>query len=79
MRDGRVHLCPLRYESGSGLWLEQEGAGELQLPAEQLERLTSDFAQRAVQDRVSNPHGEHAENTWLLEEVPEALRRDNEL
>lgn len=24
------------------------------------------FTQRTVEDRVSNPHGEHAENVWLI-------------
>ena len=24
------------------------------------------WSQRAIQDRVANPHGEHAENVWVL-------------
>ena len=25
-----------------------------------------EYTQRMVEDRVSNPHGEHAENVWLI-------------
>jgi len=34
--------------------------------------VAADYAQRIVQDRVANPHGEHAEECWEIN--PDALR-----
>ncbi len=77
VRNGRAELAPLCLEAASGLWLEA-GHGDASLgvsaPLGSLTRLDAAFAQRAVPDRVSNPHGEHAENTWqLLGELPAAV------
>ena len=41
--------------------------------------VAADFAQRMAPDRVSNPHGEHAEDFWeIVGEVPEGTRRGDE-
>jgi hypothetical protein len=41
--------------------------------------LDADFAQRMAPDRVSNPHGEHAEDFWeITAELPPGTRRDDD-
>jgi hypothetical protein len=38
--------------------------------------LDADFAQRMAPDRVSNPHGEHAEDFWEIPaDLPDGVRR----
>ena len=75
LRGGRATLSPLRLERDSGLWVEASHGGEgatgnndgndvVLAPLASLRRVDAFYAQRAVADRVSNPHGEHAENTW---------------
>ena len=75
LRGDRATLSPLRLERDSGLLVEAshsggEGAtnggdnGIVVAPLSSLRRVDAFYAQRAVADRVSNPHGEHAENTW---------------
>ena len=73
LRGGRAALSPLRLERDSGLWVEashggaaSDPAAEVSAPLASLRRVDAFFAQRAVQDHVSNPHGEHAENTWQV-------------
>lgn len=34
----------------------------------QVRRLEAWLSMRMVDDRISNPHGEHAEHLWLVEE-----------
>jgi hypothetical protein len=53
---------PLLVES-SGLLVEAAGS-LIEAQVAELSRVDALFAQRAVADRVVNPHGEHAENTW---------------
>lgn len=66
LRGGRAALCPLRLERDSGLWVEacHGSAASVDAPLSSLRRVDALYAQRAVADRVENPHGEHAENTW---------------
>jgi len=65
LRGGRAELSPLRLERASGLWVEAcHGGAALARPLDALRRVDALLQQRAVADRVSNPHGEHAEHTW---------------
>jgi hypothetical protein len=66
LRGGRAALSPLRLERDSGLWVEacHGGQASVDAPLSSLRRVDALYAQRAVADRVENPHGEHAENTW---------------
>lgn len=68
--DGRVELAVLEADGGSAdTWVEAADApfltrhsgepGLMRVPDAQ-------WSQRAIQDRVANPHGEHAENVWVL-------------
>lgn len=73
-RDGRsAELLPLVLEPATGLWVAGAHGGDAcrgappkpftaRLAA--LVRLDAVYAQRGVADRVSNPHGEHTEETW---------------
>lgn len=63
--DGAAELVTLREEEAGGLWVEAEEACFV-LPLASLKRVPALYAQRSVADRVSNPHGEHAEGTWEL-------------
>ena len=68
-RDGTAELSPLALERDSGYWVEQGGHGAsppalICASLDALQRIESEFSQRAVADRVANPHGEHAENVW---------------
>jgi hypothetical protein len=78
VRGGSATLSPLARERDSGLWvercsahgssssgIERNGASaSVSAALASLRRLDAAYAQRAVADRVANPHGEHAENTW---------------
>jgi hypothetical protein len=63
--EGAAELVALREEEAGGLWVEAEEACFV-LPLASLKRVPALYSQRSVADRVSNPHGEHAEGTWEL-------------
>lgn len=73
LSDGRLALTPLEAEPDTGLWVETEAdrtaAALTAHPGDVLRIHTAQFMQRAVADRVSNPHGEHAESVWEIADV----------
>jgi hypothetical protein len=91
VRGGSVTLSPLARERDSGLWVERcsthdagssgaerDGASaSVSAALASLRRLDAAYAQRAVADRVANPHGEHAENTWEVRCVARSVRAHN--
>ena len=73
---GTIDIDELACEDASaGLWVE--GGQSYSVQASAVQRvLEYDYGQRMEQDRVANPHGEHAEEIWqLLEAVPEEAVR----
>ena len=76
--DGTCVCQPLFQEEDSGVWLEAtytRGAKTVQL-RDVAAILDADFAQRMAPDRVSNPHGEHAEDFWEIPaDLPDGVRR----
>jgi hypothetical protein len=77
--DNGTCVCqPLFQEEDSGVWLEAtytRGAKTVQL-RDVAAILDADFAQRMAPDRVSNPHGEHAEDFWEIPAgLPDGVRR----
>ena len=76
--DGTCVCQPLFQEEDSGVWLEAtytRGAKTVQL-RDVAAILDADFAQRMAPDRVSNPHGEHAEDFWEIPAgLPDGVRR----
>lgn len=73
-------VTPLCEEPETGVWLESHVRPRVRVRMEDVVSVVAaDFAQRMSPDRVSNPHGEHAEDFWeILEEVPEGTRRGDE-
>jgi hypothetical protein len=75
MSDDRLVLTPLEAEPDTGLWVETEladhrtAAALTAHPGDVVRIHTAQFMQRAVADRVSNPHGEHAESVWEIVDV----------
>ena len=71
--DGRVELAVLKADGASSdTWVEAADAPFLTRHAAEpgLRRVPdAQWSQRAIQDRVANPHGEHAENVWVLPEL----------
>ena len=76
--DGTCVCQPLFQEEDSGVWLEAtytRGAKTVRL-GDVAAILDADFAQRMAPDRVSNPHGEHAEDFWEIPaDLPDGVRR----
>ena len=77
---GACSVTPLCEEPETGVWLESHVRPRVSVRAEDvLAVVAADFAQRVSPDRVSNPHGEHAEDFWeILGEVPSDARRGDE-
>ena len=77
---GAYLVTPLCEEPETGVWLESHVRPRVSVQAEDvLAVVAADFAQRVSPDRVSNPHGEHAEDFWeILGEVPSDARRGDE-
>jgi hypothetical protein len=76
--DGTCVCQPLFQEEETGVWLEATYTrGPKTVPLGDVTAiLDADFAQRMAPDRVSNPHGEHAEDFWeILAELPDGVRR----
>ena len=61
---GRVTLEPLVADGD--IYLRGDAEGQLERAVADLIVVPATFAQRIDPDRVSNPHGEHAEDTWEL-------------
>ena len=61
---GRVTLEPLVADGD--IYLRGDAEGQLERAVADLVVVPATFAQRIDPDRVSNPHGEHAEDTWEL-------------
>jgi len=60
---------PLFQEKETGLWLEEHDVDLLTVPVVEVRILAHDYSQRMDPDRVSNPHGEHAQDVWdILED-----------
>ena len=78
VEDGTCVCQPLFQEEDSGVWLEAtytRGAKTVKL-GDVAAILDADFAQRMAPDRVSNPHGEHAEDFWEIPaDLPDGVRR----
>lgn len=56
---------PLYEEASTGLWLESHARPPRSVRLADVRAVVeADFAQRMAPDRVSNPHGEHAEDFW---------------
>lgn len=76
--DGTCVCQPLFQEEDSGVWLEAtytRGAKTVRI-GDVAAILDADFAQRMAPDRVSNPHGEHAEDFWEIPaDLPDGVRR----
>lgn len=49
-------------------WIVDERQEMVVVPLPEVRRLEAWLSMRMVDDRISNPHGEHAENLWLVEE-----------
>ena len=77
---GAYLVTPLCEEPETGVWLESHVRPRVSVRMEDvLAVVAADFAQRMAPDRVSNPHGEHAEDFWeIVGEVPEGVRRGDE-
>ena len=77
---GACLVTPLCEEPETGVWLESHVRPRVSVRMEDvLAVVAADFAQRMAPDRVSNPHGEHAEDFWeIVGEVPEGVRRGDE-
>ncbi|CAM6127800.1 unnamed protein product [Calypogeia fissa] len=71
IKDSDAVLCqiePLCQEDpASKEWIHDESEPEITVPVGQVRVLQAWYSQRMVPDRISNPHGEHAENLWILE------------
>jgi hypothetical protein len=77
---GACSVAPLCEEPETGVWLESHVRPRVSVRMEDvLAVVAADFAQRVAPDRVSNPHGEHAEDFWeIVGEGPEGTRRGDE-
>lgn len=65
--NGECILTPLYQEHETNVWLESHTRPSQSVNLSDLKIIVpSDFAQRMSPDRVSNPHGEHAEDFWEL-------------
>eukprot|EP00240_Pyramimonas_obovata_P014779 CAMPEP_0118935418 /NCGR_PEP_ID=MMETSP1169-20130426/15632_1 /TAXON_ID=36882 /ORGANISM="Pyramimonas obovata, Strain CCMP722" /LENGTH=185 /DNA_ID=CAMNT_0006878457 /DNA_START=110 /DNA_END=667 /DNA_ORIENTATION=+ len=71
VKDNACQVQPLYQEKESGLWLEEHDTDLQTVPTSEVRILLNDFSQRMDPDRVSNPHGEHAQNVWDILEEPE--------
>jgi len=80
--NGACLVTPLYEETETGVWLESHVRPRVTVSMRDLGKIVaSDFAQRMSPDRVSNPHGEHAEDFWEIvstETLPENVRRKDE-
>lgn len=56
-----------------GIWVLDSGSPSESIPSlDVISCIDHDYAQRIEQDRISNPHGEHAEEVWeILESLPD--------
>jgi|MDSW01.1.fsa_nt_gb hypothetical protein len=77
--DERCEVHPLDEEEGNpGVWLESHERPPTVVRLERVALIVDhDFAQRMAPDRVSNPHGEHAEDVWRIatRDLPPNTRR----
>jgi hypothetical protein len=77
--DERCEVHPLdEEEDNPGVWLESHERPPTVVRLERVARVVDhDFAQRMAPDRVSNPHGEHAEDVWRIatRDLPPNTRR----
>lgn len=78
--DDSIQLQRLSEEASTSgsLWLVEDHSGTTQRIATSsvVQVVNADYGQRIDPDRVSNPHGEHAEEIWqLLAEVPPHVYR----
>lgn len=60
--DERREVC-LYEHMGKESILYPDRGGKVRIVGQWSE---AQYTQRTVEDRVSNPHGEHAENVWLV-------------
>mmetsp|Transcript_28710 Transcript_28710/g.39674 ORF Transcript_28710/g.39674 Transcript_28710/m.39674 type:complete len:191 (+) Transcript_28710:129-701(+) len=68
---------PLFFEESSGLWLETYSGDLYSVSIDQVRVLDQDVSQRMDPDRVSNPHGEHAQNVWeIFSELKASIKND---
>lgn len=67
------------YEESPGVWLVHDHSGDTEtVPVSAVQGvLEADYTQRVDPDRISNPHGEHAEEVWTvpLNSVPPTVWR----
>lgn len=78
--DSSVELQRLSEEatSSGSQWLVEDHSGTTELVplSSVVQVVEADYGQRIDPDRVSNPHGEHAEEVWqLLIDVPPQVYR----
>ncbi|KAG0554557.1 hypothetical protein KC19_12G100100 [Ceratodon purpureus] len=63
------HIEPLvMNDPPRATWIADERQDMVVVPLSQVRRLEAWLSMRMVDDRISNPHGEHAEHLWLVEE-----------
>mmetsp|Transcript_25969 Transcript_25969/g.85408 ORF Transcript_25969/g.85408 Transcript_25969/m.85408 type:complete len:129 (+) Transcript_25969:1161-1547(+) len=62
-----VTVEPLEREGKTEVWLQAWGEAET-VPRRRVRLIDAEFGQRMSMDRVSNPHGEHAEYFWEISE-----------
>uniref|UniRef100_A0A7S0SCG0 Uncharacterized protein n=1 Tax=Mantoniella antarctica TaxID=81844 RepID=A0A7S0SCG0_9CHLO len=75
--DGECVCQPLFMERETGVWLESHARTLTTVRLSEVRALGDcAYAQRMAPDRVSNPHGEHAEDFWeIVAELPDGVRR----
>ena len=71
-----VHPLCLRHSSeesevdGESILFYDEGTDPINIDdVEILNEVDAIYTQRVVEDRVSNPHGEHSEDAWIVESM----------
>lgn len=72
-------VCVLWRVKEQGLWVLDSETEPEQVAKQRLIRsVEHDYRQRMEEDRVKNPHGEHAEEIWeILESIPTSIYKGN--
>jgi hypothetical protein len=64
--DALIVAALAREDAADGVWFEDDAVEAFVVTREACVVVPSEYSQRMQRDRVKNPHGEHAEDCWII-------------
>ena len=64
--DALVVAALAREDAEDGVWFEDDAAEAFTVMRDACVVVPSEYSQRMQRDRIRNPHGEHAEDCWII-------------